>query len=675
MWQIERLCYLQERTMSKSISTGKILVVDDTEANRYTIARILRKEGFEVQEAADGRAGLAGVTNELDLVVLDIHMPEMDGYEVCRRIKADPELRPIPVLHISATYTGTSDIAYGLESGADGYLTHPVDPAVLVATVRSFMRLRIADRALRQSEAQARARAEELQAVMYSVPAAVMIAQDPECRSVTGNRAAHELLRLPERTNLSKTAGDADRTHFRIFRAGRELELSELPIQRAAATGTHIANEELEIRFQDDSSRHVYGSATPLFDEAGGVRGAVGAYVDMTDVRHARAQLERAQRMESIGRLAGGVAHETNNQMTVVLGFTQFLIRAENITASQRKDLEQVKLGAQRVAELTRQLLALSRRQTLHSESLDVDALVRESRPLLQRLVGPESTVVMHFEAGPKWVQGDRTQLVQVLLKLVLNARDAMPNGGRVTVRTSRADELPADGRFGRSWNSDGAVLLSVTDTGTGIDPSISGRVFEPFFTTKPVGQGTGLGLSVVEGIIEQSNGDMWLASEPGEGTTFTIALPLVEAAAHSPPQPERRAEGGSETILLVDDEEGVRQVLARGLEEKGYRLLEASSATQALEILHRQGEEVDLVVTDLAMPDMNGLELARRMTEISPLLPFVFISGQPRELLPDLDAAGQDHPLLQKPFTPDALVACVRTRLDLRSHSTRVSG
>jgi CheY-like chemotaxis protein len=211
-----------------------------------------------------------------------------------------------------------------------------------------------------------------------------------------------------------------------------------------------------------------------------------------------------------------------------------------------------------------------------------------------------------------------------------------------------------------------------VTDTGTGIDPSINGRVFEPFFTTKPVGQGTGLGLSVVEGIIEQSNGEIWLASEPGEGTTFTIALPLVEAAADSPPQPERRAEGGSETILLVDDEEGVRQVLARGLEEKGYRLLEASSATQALEILQRLGEEVDLVVTDLAMPGMNGLDLARQATQISRFLPFVFISGQPRELLPDLDAAGPDHPLLQKPFTPDDLVACVRARLDLRPQSTR---
>jgi signal transduction histidine kinase len=663
--------------MSKSSSNGRILVVDDTEANRYTIVRILRKEGFEVREADNGVSGLALASEDLDLIILDIHMPQMDGYEACRRLKADPALQAIPVLHISATYTGTNDIAYGLEAGADGYLTHPVEPVVLVATVRAFLRIRQADRALRQIEADSRSRAEELQAVMQAVPAAVMIAHDAECRTITGNPAARELLRLPSNDNMSSTAiGSSLPIHFRVLRGDQELAPTELPIQRAAASGLPIPGEELEICFQDGSSRRVYGSATPLFDEVGAVRGAVGAYIDLTDLHHARVQLERSQRMETIGRLAGGVAHESNNQMTVVLGFAQHLLGATNLTATQQKDLNQVKRAAERVAQLTRQLLALSRRQTLHPEALDLDALVRESHPLVQRLVGPESVVVIDLDDKVKWVHADRTQLIQVLLNLTINARDAMPKGGRITLSTRLVRQVPAGGRLGRSWSSDRAAVLSVTDSGTGIDPAITPRVFEPFFTTKPYGQGTGLGLSVVEGIIEQSNGDLWLQSEPGKGTTFTIALPLVEPlSAAEQREVEPSADGGTETILLVEDESAVREVLARALQEKGYRVLEAVDGPQGLEILQGSADEIDLVVTDVAMPGMTGIDLAHRALTLRPYLPFIFVSGQPREALPEFGSLEQDHLLLEKPFSPESLAACVRSQLDRRPRSSASNG
>ena len=655
-------------------SNGKILVVDDTEANRYTIVRILRKEGFEVREADNGVSGLAAATEDLDLIILDIHMPEMDGYEACKRLKADPALQAIPILHISATYTGTDDIAYGLESGADGYLTHPVEPAVLVATVRAFLRIRRTDRALRQSEAHTRLRAEELQAVMQAVPAAVMIAHDAECRTMTGNPAAHELLRLPTDASLSRTATVPSLpTHFRVLRGGRELAATELPIQRAAASGTPITAEELEISFQDGSSRRVYGSASPLFDEAGSVRGAVGAYIDMTDLHHARVQLERSQRIETIGRLAGGVAHETNNQMMVVLGFAQSLLGATNLTSGQHKDLTQVKQGAERVAQLTRQLLALSRRQTLHPEALELDALVRDAHALVQRLVGPETVVVLDLEENVKWVRADRTQLIQVLLNLAINARDAMPGGGQITVSTRLVDQPPEGGRLGRSWGGEPAVILSVMDTGGGIDPAITGRVFEPFFTTKPFGQGTGLGLSVVEGIIAQSSGDLWLNSKPGSGTTFTIGLPLVEPSSTPGREAEQSSAGGRETILLVDDETPVREVLARGLQDKGYRVLEAMDGAHGLEILRDSADEIDMVITDVAMPHMNGIDLAHQALNLRPYLPFIFVSGQPKEVLPEWGSLERDYQLLEKPFSLEALASCVRARLDRRprSHSS----
>jgi nitrogen-specific signal transduction histidine kinase/CheY-like chemotaxis protein len=390
----------------------------------------------------------------------------------------------------------------------------------------------------------------------------------------------------------------------------------------------------------------------------------------MTDLQHARVQLERSQRIETIGRLAGGVAHETNNQMTVVLGFAQHLLGATNLSPGQQKDLQQVQRAAERVAQLTRQLLALSRRQTLYPEALDLDVLVRESHPLMQRLVGPGSEIRIELDPVPKWVRADRTQLIQVLLNLAINARDAMPEGGDLTIRTQRLDEVPAGGRFNRSWSSNQAAVLSVSDTGTGIDPAIAARVFEPFFTTKPFGQGTGLGLSVVEGIIAQSGGDLWLDSEPGKGTTFSMALPLVEPVVADELEVERSSAGGSETILLVDDETAVREVLARGLRDKGYRVLEAVDGPEGLEILRRWADQIDLVITDVAMPGMTGIDLAHQALELRTYLPFIFVSGQPREVLPEFGSLEMDHQLLEKPFSPESLATCVRARLDRRPPS-----
>ncbi len=650
-------------------AAGEILVVDDNEANRYTVARLLRKAGFTVHEAADGRQGLEAATPELDLIILDIRMPELDGYEVCRRLKADPLLRAIPVLHLSATYTGATDIAYGLEGGADGYLVHPVDPAVLLGTVRALLRLRRADRALRESEIQARSRTEELEAVMAAAPAAVMIAHDADCRRITGNPEAYELLRLPIDANASLTTPSAERpAHYRFRRDGVDLTPDELPVQSAARTGLPVSGVELELAFDDNTSKFVYGSATPLFDAAGAVRGAVGAFVDVTDQRQARAQLERAQRMESVGRLAGGIAHETNNQMSVVLGLADYVLHGANLSAEQRRDLGQVRRAAERVAQLTRQLLALSRRQVLRTEPVELDALVRESHSMLARLLGPEFQLRLELDSGATWVRADRTQLIQILLNLAINARDAMPGGGQVTIGTRSHVAPSTPGRLGREWEpGEAVVVLSVSDSGSGIDPAISGRIFEPFFTTKPVGSGSGLGLSVVEWIVAQSSGEIWVSSAPGMGTTFSLALPALEPPTPvAKPAPARTA-GGTETVLVVEDEPAVRQVLARQLADQGYRILEAEGGADALRVLQTRGDQVDLVVTDVAMPEISGTELARRAARTNPRLRFIFVSGQPRESLAAYGDPAQHGILLEKPFPADLLTNAVRSALDQR--------
>ena len=571
-------------------------------------------------------------------------------------------------MHISATYTEGKDIAYGLEGGADGYLTHPVDPEVLVATVRALVRMRRANKALRSQEADAHARAEELQALMTAVPTAVILAHDPECRRMTGNPAAQRLFRLRAGTELTQWP-----LGIKAFRDGAPIPVSELPIQKAARDGVTISGEEFELVFDDGSRADVLGSATPLFEEPGRVRGAVGSFVDVTERMQARAQLERAQRIESIGRLAGGFAHETNNQMTVVVGFADFVLKGSNLSPDQRHDLGQIKTGAERVAQLTRQLLALSRRQPQNLESLDLDAVVLDTQVLITRLLGPDIAVHIRTDLVPKWVRADRTQLVQVLLNLAINARDATPKGGNIEISTSCPANPPAGGRFGRTWTKgEQTAILSVRDSGAGIDPAVSARIFEPFFTTKAPGQGTGLGLSVVEGIVEQSRGDILVESTPGRGTTFTIVLPIFDKSPAIRETPIPSPRGGTETILVVDDEEALRNILVRGLKEQGYRIIEAINGRQAIEVVERSGHELDLVISDVAMPELNGADLARFTLPRYPDLPFIFISGQPREALTQIAQINDAATLLEKPFTHDQLAAVVRETLDRKTVRSR---
>ena len=659
--------------MTATVPPGRILVVDDNEANRYTLVRLLERAGFSLQEAVDGRQGLAAAHPDLDLIILDIRMPELDGYQVCRALKADPVLRAIAVLHISATYTSTRDIATGLEGGADGYLTHPVDPDVLLGTVRAFIRLRQADRALRESETRARARAEELEAVMAAAPAAVLTAHDADCRVITGNPASYDLLGMPpgDHANLSQSALDRP-THYRFRAQGADLAPEQLPVQTAARRGRPVDGSELEIAFEDGASKYVYGRATPLFDREGAVRGAVGVFVDITAQRDAVAQLERAQRLESIGRLAGGIAHETNNQMAVVLGLADYVMHGSNLTQEQRRDLTEMRRAADRVAQLTRQLLALSRRQVLHTEPVELDRLVRESHRMLAGLLGPEFPLRLDLDAAGRWVRADRTQLVQVLLNLGINARDAMPGGGPVTISTRYQTPPAARGRLGRDWgNREPVLVLAVSDSGGGIDPAISARIFEPFFTTKPVGGGTGLGLSVVEGIVAQSGGDIWVESTPLVGTTLLLALPEAAPPPLAGNGLKPSAPGGSETVLVVDDEAAVRELLARQLTQRGYRVLEAADGAAALELLHGEAARIALVVSDIAMPGMSGTELAKRLRNEGATVPFLFVSGQAREALGEYGDPGEYGPVLEKPFSAEQLAVAVGHALGARAERT----
>ncbi|MGH7515695.1 MAG: response regulator [Gemmatimonadales bacterium] len=404
-----------------------------------------------------------------------------------------------------------------------------------------------------------------------------------------------------------------------------------------------------------------------------------GIYRDVTERKRVEDQLRRAERMQAAGRLAGGVAHEVNNMMTGVIGFSEFLMRSLDPTDPRRAEVTEIIKAGTRAADVTRQLLAFTRQQFLRPEKLPVNVVVRDLEKMLRRVLGEDHQVDLALDAGAGEIRADRGQLEQVLVNLMLNARDAMPDRGRVTIATGAValDEAYVQRHDGVALPRGEYVQLSVSDTGVGMARDVQARIFEPFYTTKPVGQGTGLGLSTVYGIVKQSEGFVWVYSEPGLGTTFKIYLPRV-GAAHAPPLPADRspvARGGAETILIVEDEDLVRTLASRSLQERGYRVIEARQGVDALRQLEQQAAGVDLVISDVVMPEMGGRELARRLATLRPSLPVLFISGYTGEDVIQRGLMEPGAPFQQKPFTPDGLARKVRELLDAVPRASAAAG
>jgi two-component system, cell cycle sensor histidine kinase and response regulator CckA len=380
---------------------------------------------------------------------------------------------------------------------------------------------------------------------------------------------------------------------------------------------------------------------------------------DVTARRHAEERIRQSERMEVVGQLAGGVAHEANNQMTVVLGATEFLLARTDLDPVARKDLEQVRGAAERTAAITAQLLAFSRRQVLQPQVIDLDEVVSGLDDVVRRALGERSTLHLQLGAKAGRVKADPGQLAQVLLNLVLNARDAMPLGGQVTIETSMT-ELSEDYALvhpGVEIQPGPYVLLSVSDTGHGMSAETLRRIFEPFYTTKPVGKGTGLGLATVYGIIKQSKGYVWAYSEPGQGTTFKIYLPLDPGSLPAAPVRPPLDQASGEYILIVEDEPAVRSMTCRALQEQGYQVMEASDGHEALRLVEQADGALDLIITDVIIPGIDGTELARRASLVRPGLPILFMSGYTDDDIVRRGLLDGDQDFLQKPFTPDALI------------------
>ncbi|MBI2218928.1 MAG: GAF domain-containing protein [Candidatus Rokubacteria bacterium] len=444
-------------------------------------------------------------------------------------------------------------------------------------------------------------------------------------------------------------------------------ELDDFRANLARAFDGGFTGVEVVRRRKDGSPAELSLSAAPLRDTRGEIQGVITVAVDMTEHKRLEAELQQLQKMEAIGRLAGGVAHDFNNLLTIISGRTELLLRRLAPGDRARRDVELIHKTGSRAASLTRQLLAFSRRQILNPKVLDLNELVGSTASMLQRLVREDIAFV--FAPGPRLarIEADPGQMEQVLVNLVVNASDAMPNGGRLVLETASVvlDEAWArrrgEARAGRY------VRLTVSDTGVGMPPEVRARIFEPFFTTKEAGKGTGLGLATVYGVVTQSGGHIEVESEPGRGTTFSMYLPAVDAPLEDEAGTEAHAEiaRGTETILLVEDEPDVRELTREILTGAGYTVLEAEDATAALALAARVGDRIDLLLTDVVMPGSSGRRLAEELARVHPEARTLYMSGYTDAEIVHHGVLRPGTELIEKPFTWAGLTRKVRDVLD----------
>ena len=382
-------------------------------------------------------------------------------------------------------------------------------------------------------------------------------------------------------------------------------------------------------------------------------------------------QFRQAQKMEAVGRLAGGVAHDFNNLLTVITGYSDLLLSGSDLKDSQRTALQQIRRSAERGGALTHQLLAFSRRQPLEARTLHFNALVLQLEKMLRRLIGEDIELVTIPAAAEDTVEGDAGRLEQVIMNVAVNARDAMPGGGKLTLETGTAylDESFTARQLGVTPGR--YVTLAITDTGTGMDEETLSHVFEPFFTTKSTGRGTGLGLATAYGIIRQSRGAIRISSELGKGTVARIYLPMAEAKPQVPSEeaPVAQAPSGVETILLVEDETRVRKLIFDVLRARGYKVLEATRGEEALRLAKLHGPGIDLALVDVVMPEMSGPDLVRQLEPLCPKMRVLYMSGYTDEAMLHHGIAESSVAFLQKPFLPDELARRIREVLDGVAH------
>jgi len=687
----------------------RVLIVEagETEAEHLQIA--LQEAGFTADIALDAEQALERLANpSVDLVISDILIPGSSGFELCAKIKADPALRRLPVVLLT-TRRDPTDLLHGLECGADGFYTKPFDAARLIERLRNILQTRelrtqgghrtgmvfslfgqrlatdstreqlldllistfedevLANRDLErmrdelaevrdQLELRARTSEERCLTIFEGISDGVLSFRGRGAID-TINPAALRLLDLRLDDALQKSLSE-------LLAPASRQQLEQALARLDRRSGKVPVGIDGEIQRGDGALAPVEISLTRMPSDASAY---IAVIRDLSFVRAAEAQLQEAQRMESMGQLTGGLAHDFNNLLTVIMGNSEALCERLQDHPDLLRLADMVLGAAQRGADLTQRLLAFARRQALDPRPVDINALVQDMQQLLVRTLGGDTHVRFCLGSGLPTVMIDPGQLENALLNLCINARDAMPDGGRLDIETSVVELGDEYTEHQPGLEPGTYTLLAVSDTGCGIPPDVLQHVFEPFFTTKEPGRGTGLGLPMVYGFIKQSSGHISIYSEIGEGTTVKLYLPPAVPGPSTTvaPADDSAILGGTETILLVEDDELVRAFAEAQLRSLGYDVTSAASGPEALALL-QEGKPFDLLFTDVVMPGgMSGRQLATAAQALRPELPVLYTSGYSRDAIMHqgrLDAGVQ---LLSKPYRRRELAQRIRQLLD----------
>jgi len=594
-----------------------------------------------------------------DLVLSDNSLPTFNGMDALALTREQyPDL---PFIFLSGTM-GEEVAIDSLQSGATDYvLKHR--SARLIPGVRRALK-EAQERAERKRAEEALQRVSRQNELILSSAAEGIYGLDLQGRTIFVNPAAARMIGWAVDDLLGKSL-HAILHHSKPDRTLYPQE--ECPIYATCMDGAvHQVGDEVFWR-KDGTCFPVEYTSTPIRDEHGMIVGAVVTFRDVTERKKLEEQLRQSQKMEAIGQLTGGIAHDFNNLLTIINGYSEMTLQLLKADDPLRSNVEAVRQAGERAASLTRQLLTFSRRQVLEPKVLDLNAVVTNIDKMLQRLIGEDIDLVPKLQPGLGRVKVDPGEIEQVIMNLAVNARDAMPQGGKLTIATKNVelDENYTKRHVGIKPGP--YVMLAVSDNGCGMDKATQKRIFEPFFTTKEKGKGTGLGLATVYGIVKQSSGSIWMYSEVGGGTVFKIYLPMIQgdAEAIAPKAGLAKPLRGSETVLVVEDQAEIRQLISKVLKECGYVVLEAGHGKAAFRISGRYEGMIHLMITDLVMPVISGRELRDRLASARPNMKVLFISGYTDDAVLRHGILEKGVAFIQKPFTPDSLLRKVREVLD----------